>query len=166
MRTLKTSLMATIFLSCGAYAGASAKEGYVVPQSLDSIGSMFQDTNDEDEAIDANTVASCEAKLEILKVRMAGLNALLEHTDVDFLGSDSKHSSFDEHTYGKALRKIELRVLAFEAERQQLKSALVQYREVLDSHIESGQHEKQLEAVFGDISAVLGQVEASFADLP
>lgn len=166
MRTLKTSLIATIFLSCGAYAGASAKEGYVVPQSLDSIGSMFQDTNDEDQVIDANTAASCVARLEILKARMAGLNALLEHTDIDFLGTDSKHSSFDEQTYGKALRKIEQRVLAVEAERQQLKSALVQYREVLDSHIVSGQHQKQQEAVFDDIAAVLGQVEASFANLP
>ena len=164
MRTFNTSLIATFFVSCTAFAGTSGEESYSMPQSLDSIGSLFQDTNSEGEAFNAANAANCEARFEALKARMAGLNYLLKHTDIQLAYTTSSRAVVNEESYVKALGTIELRLRTASAERHQLKYALAEYRELLDNHKKNSQHESQYEAVFDDISSVLWQVEASFAE--
>lgn len=159
MRTLNISLVATAFISCAALAGTGGEEGYATPQSLDSIGSMFHDTNNESDASDVSVTTNCDAEVEAVKARMAGLRAFLEYTNIELVETSPYAPAGTQQTYAQALSKLELRLSAVTAERQEVKSALVEYRELLDSHTKNSQHE----AVFDDISALLVDMEAFVA---
>lgn len=166
MRTFLISALAIGICSQFVIAGSGNEEKYATPQSLDSIGSMIQDSNHEHNAKEAATEANCKAKLAELKDRMTGLRILLESTEIKVLRPVTDASAVSEHNYAKALGEIEQRVRTVAAERQQLKDALLRFRKSLDAHQRNGHHQNLHEAVFEDISALLIQVDASFADYP